>query len=121
MTRMQNEILEQDERDSRRDLRCVHDFRSHGNGRAGRQQWDSVEDKPLADGQLPPVRRVKSVSPGSFQTLGTGFIAGRDFTWADIYQNREFAVISARMAKRPGALPKPRSASVFAMEIRGAK
>jgi len=44
----------------------------------------AVEDKPAADGQLPPGRRVKFVSPASFQTLGTGFIAGRDFTWADI-------------------------------------
>jgi predicted permease len=58
-----------------------------------------VEDKPAADGQLPPVRRVKYVSPGSFQTLGTAFIAGRDFTWSDIYDNREVAVISERMAK----------------------
>jgi predicted permease len=58
----------------------------------------AVEDKLAADGQLPPVRRVKFVSPGSFQTLGTGFIAGRDFTWADIYQNREFVVISEKMA-----------------------
>jgi MacB-like periplasmic core domain len=59
----------------------------------------AVEDKPPADGQLPPVRRVKSVSPGSFQTLGTAFIAGRDFTWTDIYNNREVAVISEQMAK----------------------
>jgi predicted permease len=58
-----------------------------------------VEDKPVADGQLPPVRRVKSVSPGSFQTLGTAFIVGRDFTWTDIYDNREVAVISEQMAK----------------------
>lgn len=58
----------------------------------------AVEGKLAADGQLPPVRRVKFVSPGSFQTLGTGFIAGRDFTWADIYQNREFVVISEKMA-----------------------
>ncbi|HYK59392.1 MAG TPA: ABC transporter permease [Bryobacteraceae bacterium] len=59
----------------------------------------AVEDKPSADGQLSPVRRAKSVSPGSFQTLGTAFIAGRDFTWTDIYDNREVAVISERMAK----------------------
>jgi putative ABC transport system permease protein len=59
----------------------------------------TVEDKPSVDGQLPSVRRVKSVSPGSFQTLGTAFIAGRDFTWTDIYDNREVAVISERMAK----------------------
>lgn len=59
----------------------------------------AVEDKPAPDGQPPPGRRVKFVSPASFQTLGTGFIAGRDFTWADIYQNREFVVISEKMAK----------------------
>jgi len=59
----------------------------------------AVEDKLEADGQPPPGRRVKFVSPASFQTLGTGFIAGRDFTWADIYQNREFVVISEKMAK----------------------
>jgi predicted permease len=59
----------------------------------------AVEDKPPADGQLPPVRRTKYASPGSFQTLGTAFIAGRDFTWSDIYDNREVAVISEQMAK----------------------
>ncbi|HEY6344032.1 MAG TPA: ABC transporter permease [Bryobacteraceae bacterium] len=59
----------------------------------------AVEDKLPADGQLPPVRRVKSVSPGSFQTLGTAFLAGRDFTWTDLYDNLEVALISERMAK----------------------
>jgi hypothetical protein len=58
----------------------------------------SVEGK-LDDGRLPPVRRVKFVSPGLFQTLGILLIAGRDFTWTEIYGKSEVALVSENFAK----------------------
>ena len=46
-----------------------------------------AEDRVYAEGQLPPLRRFKFVAPGFFQTMGTPLIAGRDFTWTDIYDS----------------------------------
>ena len=45
-----------------------------------------VQDHVLGEGELPPVRRLKFISPGFFSTLGTRLVAGRDLTWADTYQ-----------------------------------
>lgn len=65
-----------------------------------------AEDFPSADGKLPPIRRFKSVGPGSFQTLGNPLIAGRDLTWADIETPHPVVLISEGLAreywKEPG-------------------
>jgi predicted permease len=37
-------------------------------------------------------------SPGLFATLGTPLLAGRDFEWADTYEKRAVAIISANIA-----------------------
>jgi predicted permease len=37
-------------------------------------------------------------SPGFFATLGTPLLAGRDFEWADTYENRAVAIISENVA-----------------------
>jgi predicted permease len=37
-------------------------------------------------------------SPGFFATLGTPFRAGRDFEWADIFDDRQVAIISENIA-----------------------
>jgi predicted permease len=58
-----------------------------------------VDDRQYREGQLPPLRRFKFVAPGFFQTMGTRFLAGRDYTWDDIYGEREVAVISENMAR----------------------
>ena len=55
---------------------------------------DRPEHRPT-----PPNRHVRFVSPGSFQTLGTALLAGRDFTWSDIYDRREVAIISENLAR----------------------
>ena len=43
-----------------------------------------AQDHVLGEGELPPVRRFKYISPGSFATLGTRLVAGRDLDWTDI-------------------------------------
>ncbi|MBO0800528.1 MAG: FtsX-like permease family protein, partial [Blastocatellia bacterium] len=57
-----------------------------------------VEDK-LVPGQLPPNRRVKYISPGLFAAQGTRLLAGRDFTWEDLFNRRPVALVSEGMAR----------------------
>jgi putative ABC transport system permease protein len=58
-----------------------------------------AEDKVIEPGKLPPLRRFKFVSPGYFRTVGTPFVAGRDITWSDVFDDRAVAVISENMAR----------------------
>ncbi|HXW93071.1 MAG TPA: ABC transporter permease [Terriglobales bacterium] len=66
------------------------------------QHWmDPVfrEDHNYAEGEMPALRRFKFVSPGYFQTLGIPLIAGRDYTWTDIYQKPPLAIVSENLAR----------------------
>src|SRR5262245_5577707 len=58
-----------------------------------------AEDKTYAPGQIPPIRRFRFISPGYLQTLGTPLIAGRDFTWTDLYGLRNVAIVSENLAR----------------------
>ena len=51
------------------------------------------------DGRTPPNRQVKIASPGMFETLMTPLVAGRDFTWTDLYDRREVAIVSENLAR----------------------
>lgn len=70
-----------------------------------------AEDHTYAEGQLPAIRRFNFVSPGAFKTIGNPLIAGRDFTWTDVYSYRPVAIISENLARElwgnpPAALGK---------------
>jgi putative ABC transport system permease protein len=56
-------------------------------------------DKSYADGQIPPMRRYKFVSPGFFKAMGNPLLAGRDLTWTDIYQTRPVVLVSEALAR----------------------
>ena len=58
-----------------------------------------AQDRAYAEGELPPLRRFKWVSPGFFATLGTPLIAGRDISWADTYQKIPVAIVSENFAR----------------------
>jgi len=58
-----------------------------------------AEDHAYKEGELPPIRRFKFISPNFFATLGTRIIAGRDLTWTDTYDKRPVAIISENFAK----------------------
>jgi putative ABC transport system permease protein len=58
-----------------------------------------AEDKTYAVGQIPPVRRIRSVSPGFFKTIGTPLVAGRDLTWTDLYERRHVGMVSENLAR----------------------
>jgi putative ABC transport system permease protein len=58
-----------------------------------------AEDKTYAANEFPPSRTIKRVSPGLFQTLGTPLLAGRDFDWQEIENQRNVAVVSENFAR----------------------
>jgi putative ABC transport system permease protein len=58
-----------------------------------------AEDHAYADGQIPTIRRFKFVSPGFFKTMGNPLLAGRDFTWNDIYEKRNYLLVSENLAR----------------------
>jgi predicted permease len=51
------------------------------------------------DGQTPPNRQIKIVSPGLFRTLDIPLVDGRDFAWTDVYDKRRVAIISENLAR----------------------
>ena len=62
--------------------------------------WDilSVKGKDYK-GTEPPLRFFNYVSPVYFHTLGTRLVAGRDFTWTDIYGLRPTVIVSENFAR----------------------
>ena len=59
-----------------------------------------AQDHVYGEGELPPIRRFKCISPGFFSTIGTQLIAGRDITWTDTYEKRPVAIISENFARQ---------------------
>jgi predicted permease len=68
--------------------------------------WDLifVEGKKYEGGE-PPLRLFNYVSPGFFQTMGTHLVAGRDFTWDDIYGLRPMVMVSENFAREAWGSP----------------
>jgi predicted permease len=58
-----------------------------------------AEDHQYAVGQIPPIRRFRFVSPRYFETAGTRLLAGRDFTWTDVYDKRSVTVLSENLVR----------------------
>lgn len=64
-------------------------------------EWsDSVfaRDHTYPPGEL-PLHRYRFATPGFFKTLGTPLIAGRYFTWSDMYNKVPVAIVSERLAR----------------------
>jgi len=58
-----------------------------------------AEDRHFAEGQLLAVRRFKFASPGFLHTVGNPLLAGRDFTWTDVYNKAPVAVVTENFAR----------------------
>jgi len=58
-----------------------------------------VEGRSYGEGELPPLRAFKFVSPGFLSTMGTPLVAGRDFTWTDTYKRLPVALVSENIAR----------------------
>jgi predicted permease len=65
-----------------------------------------AEDKTYREGTLPPLRRFKWTAPGYFKTMGQRLLAGRDLTWAEIYNQRPVALVSENMAREEWGSPQ---------------
>lgn len=62
--------------------------------------WDEirVQGKTYEGGE-PPIWLYDYVSPGYFQSMGTHLVAGRDFTWTDIYGLHPMVIVSENFAR----------------------
>ena len=62
--------------------------------------WDGIHvEFKNYEGGNPPIRMFDYVSPGFFKTMGTRVVAGRDFTWDDIYGKRPMVMVSENFAR----------------------
>jgi predicted permease len=53
-----------------------------------------------------PMRLFNFVSPGYFHTAGTRILAGRDFTWAEVYNLRPIGIVSEGLARELWGSPQ---------------
>ncbi len=67
----------------------------------GRGGYDPifVEDFPLSEGQLPPIRRFKWIGPGYFDAMGNPVVAGRTLTWADLRNRSRVIMVTENFAR----------------------
>jgi predicted permease len=65
----------------------------------------TVEGVTVQD-RTPPNRAYRHASPGLFAALGSHLVAGRDFTWDDVFAGRRLAVVSENMARESWGEPR---------------
>jgi len=58
-----------------------------------------VEDFPVAEGAVPPLRRFKSLAPGYFEAMGNPVVAGRSITWTEVHARRPVVIVSEVLAR----------------------
>ncbi len=66
---------------------------------------DPNRDQILIEGRNyqksePPLYLYNYVAPGYFKTMGTRLVAGRDFTWTDVYNLRPMVLVSESFARQ---------------------
>jgi predicted permease len=59
-----------------------------------------IEDHPIPDGQIPPIRRYKFIAGPYLETMGQPLVAGRGFTWTDVFDERPVLMISENLARQ---------------------
>jgi predicted permease len=58
-----------------------------------------IEEFPMPEGQIPPIRRYKWISANYVETMGNPVLAGRSFTWNDIYSKIPVVVVTENLAR----------------------
>ncbi len=58
-----------------------------------------IENHTYAEGELPPLRTFRFISPEYLGTLGTPLVAGRQITWNDTYKKIPVALVSENLAR----------------------
>jgi putative ABC transport system permease protein len=59
----------------------------------------AADGKDYGPKELPPTRTIRLISPGALQTLGTPLLVGRDFTWEELHNQRNVAMVSESFAR----------------------
>jgi predicted permease len=69
--------------------------------------WDEIfaEDKVYSEDAIAPLRLYKYVSPGFLETAGTRLVAGREFTWSEVYGLRSVVLVSENLAREMWGSP----------------
>jgi predicted permease len=73
----------------------------------GDSRFDNIDaaDHANSPGAAPPLRHLLFVSPGYFHTLGIPLRAGRDLSWADMFNKVPVALISENFAREYWGTP----------------
>ena len=58
-----------------------------------------AEDRVYSEGVIPSLRSFKFLAPGFLRTMGTPLLAGRDFTWSDVYDRVPAVLVSQNLAR----------------------
>ncbi len=58
-----------------------------------------IENHTYTEGELPPLRSFRFISPEYLDTLGTPLAAGRQITWNDTYKKIRVAMVSENLAR----------------------
>ena len=58
-----------------------------------------AQDRVYSQSELPPLRTYKFATPGLPRAMGNPLLAGRDFTWTDLYEKRPVAIVSENLAR----------------------
>lgn len=94
-TRMQREMIDK--------IAALPGVEAVGFSNAVPIEWPGMSTGIAVDGQTSAVEqtqeRVKFVSPGYFEAMGTRLIAGREVTWSDIEAGGHVAVVSEDYAR----------------------
>jgi putative ABC transport system permease protein len=75
-------------------------------GFGGENDLFYAKDKTYSPGQIPPIRAFRFIAPGFLKTDGTPLMAGREFTWTDIYDNRRVVLVSENLAREMWGSPQ---------------
>lgn len=59
----------------------------------------AAEGREYGPKGIPPTRTIRIASPGALRTLGTPLLVGRDFTWEEIFNQRNVAMVSESFAR----------------------
>jgi predicted permease len=67
----------------------------------GTPDWDAmfIEGREYTSREIPPMRFFTYISPRYLATMGTRLVAGRDFSWSDLYDRRRVVMVSENMAR----------------------
>jgi putative ABC transport system permease protein len=67
----------------------------------GHLNWDGIfaEGQTVPTNTYPAARVFRNVGPGYFKTMGTRLVAGRDYTWDDLYSRSKRVILSENLAR----------------------